>query len=966
MSSPRSGWEQLLHGYPWFAAEGRFPLPAYSEFMPPPRLGLSPYGAVDPVTRPSDDPDGWNVLEIEEEYELRPGMQHLACQVIGALTALRDGALSGHRIAGHQGANLAGNPYWPDELAHVRGLSHERFVLLLPLALSRTQDEKGRVRWTLFGGGSAGPEKAFWKSFSTAHGQEWSEREARSFFSDLLRRAYGERRAEPSQLERVGFRILPSDEFPAPALPAWTRPLLVNDRTLPDHQVRYLLTFRPFSGLPHAVRTRYLDGRLNLLPCPHSLVFWGMPTFQRLARELPLAMQIPLLQVVARHGGPGGIRVPQSGWLHEPHPRLDPSTIERELIVDTYSRINRWDRVHRHEDELSMNPRVDKVTKVLFSTAEEVLGLYDKPMARNCQVWSDDFHLLLDGPHADREELRRAQAKLIEGGLFGYRFLFPAMRVGLHEVYWERPLVSFSTPGDGVQTLFNAPLGCLVALPRNAKNEDPVELWPRLLRRDEYLAALREMDSTHDHYRHQTPLNILSILDARQWTGRPVARSLARHLLRAPKHVSLEDWLGSLPARAHSPAAGERVRERLASLLDSSESTLPASITYERTATRSFEEAWWKDVAFLSGGRYVTTDNADCVLDAATQEKLTRHHRDLEALGDYLIRRHREAIANADMHGRAVCGEVPFQWQTDFDFPLLGGWLANQESKERERDILVVIPGRNRREAIVMADHYDTAYMEDLFEKSRGGSGARLAAAGADDNHSATATLLQAAPIFLELSRAGRLERDIWLLHLTGEEFPADCMGARAFGRMLVEGTLRLRTDGSTPVDLSATRVAGLLVMDMIAHNRDDAQDIFQVSPGRSSASLRLAQHAHTANMCWNAARLEWNKSAERSDKGRGRRSNDGTIPAVAEHPHLHGEVRTVDDPQSSLYNTDGQIFSDLGVPTLLFMENYDINRTGYHDSHDTLENIDLDYGSAVAAIAVETIARLATLSTSL
>ncbi len=41
-------------------------------------------------------------------------------------------------------------------------------------------------------------------------------------------------------------------------------------------------------------------------------------------------------------------------------------------------------------------------------------------------------------------------------------------------------------------------------------------------------------------------------------------------------------------------------------------------------------------------------------------------------------------------------------------------------------------------------------------------------------------------------------------------------------------------------------------------------------------------------------------------------------------------------------------------------MENYDINRTGYHDTHDTMANIDLDYGAAVAAIAIESAARAA------
>jgi hypothetical protein len=41
-------------------------------------------------------------------------------------------------------------------------------------------------------------------------------------------------------------------------------------------------------------------------------------------------------------------------------------------------------------------------------------------------------------------------------------------------------------------------------------------------------------------------------------------------------------------------------------------------------------------------------------------------------------------------------------------------------------------------------------------------------------------------------------------------------------------------------------------------------------------------------------------------------------------------------------------------------MENYDINRQGYHDTHDTMENIDLDYGAALSAICIETVARAA------
>jgi hypothetical protein len=123
-----------------------------------------------------------------------------------------------------------------------------------------------------------------------------------------------------------------------------------------------------------------------------------------------------------------------------------------------------------------------------------------------------------------------------------------------------------------------------------------------------------------------------------------------------------------------------------------------------------------------------------------------------------------------------------------------------------------------------------------------------------------------------------------------------------------------------------------------------------------------LAWHAHVANLLWNVHAAEWNTQPERKRLKPGKRSADGvTIPAPARFRSLHGEVRTVDDPQSSLYNTDGQIFSDTGVPVVLFMENYDINRVGYHDTHDTLELIDLDYGAAFAAICIESVAQVAT-----
>jgi Zn-dependent M28 family amino/carboxypeptidase len=260
-----------------------------------------------------------------------------------------------------------------------------------------------------------------------------------------------------------------------------------------------------------------------------------------------------------------------------------------------------------------------------------------------------------------------------------------------------------------------------------------------------------------------------------------------------------------------------------------------------------------------------------------------------------------------------------------------------------------------------MADHYDTAYMEDIYYKEQGGSGARLASAGADDNLSATAALMRAAPIFCELSQEEKLGCDIWLVHLTGEEFPSDCLGARNLCQQLIEGTLKLRLSKDKEKDLSDVQIQGAFILDMVAHNNDSERDKFQISPGMGKDSVWLAYQAHMANEIWNASTDIWNMRLSRRRRARGKRSSDGKmVPEIALHLQLGGEIRLPRDPKSTLYNTDAQIFSDAGIPVVLFMENYDISRKGYHDSHDTMRNIDLDYGASVVAIALEAVARAA------
>jgi hypothetical protein len=963
---PTSAWEQLLAGWPWFGGAGTYPVQPNSEFMPPVRLVRKPYGTWDPPPYAPGDPWGWPVTEYEETLVLRPGLHSIAHQLMLTLGRLL-GRGEGPGIAEYK---LRNNPYWPTELAAAaEGLRHERLVLLLPLALSITQDDKARLRWTLFGGSEQGPARAFWRGFFTAPGQEVPEEQALGFFRHLLARAYGEPHDRLRDLHAAGFRILPLDEVPyahwrEDPLPSWTeRYHWALGESLAD--VRYLLTFRPFRRLPRPVRRAYISGRLHLLPFPGSLLFWGAPGYGRLLKELPFALQIPLLHGVERAGGVRGMRVPQSGWLEEQGERPVPESHGHGPVRSTYKRTHRNDRVLRSEDEL-VSAQEDKVAHVLFSTAPGDVGLYDKPMARNVQLWTDDFRLLLDGPHASASAIHGAAQDLRLGGVFGYRFQVPAMRVGRHEVYWQRPLAAVCDRDTGDAVLIEgAPLGYLTANPADRPDLGrPVELWPRLQGREPHLANLELFRHLSEQRPLQTVFNVRKILQTWEVLGeKPLPPAFARQLLTFDKRKSLDDFLKTLPRHADDR---DRARMLVATLRDcvaeEADEPLPAALTYEHTATRTFEVAYWDAIKLLSTGGYCNKNNADCVLDPPTQAALSHHHRDLEPLGDYLLDYHANQIAAHGLGGKALVGELPFQWRTDFAYPWMDGWRRNQDGTAYERNLLVVIPGRDRRRAVLMADHYDTMYMEDWYEKKRGGTGARLAAPGADDNCSATAALMLGCPVFLELSRQGRLACDVWLVHLTGEEYPAEGLGTCHLCQSLVEGTLTLRQRDGHLRDLSGVRVQGLYVLDMVAHNRDNDRDVFQIAPGVSRESLWLAQQAHLANRLWNAAVPGWNRSRARKGAKRGRRRRRGTkVPDLALHPRLHGEIRPSYDPRSTLYNTDGQAYSDIGVPVVLFMENYDIDRVGYHDSKDTLANIDLDYGAALAAITIETVVRAAT-----
>jgi hypothetical protein len=149
----------------------------------------------------------------------------------------------------------------------------------------------------------------------------------------------------------------------------------------------------------------------------------------------------------------------------------------------------------------------DRVTHVLFSTQEDDLGLYGKPMARNAHIWTHNGQLLLNGPFATAEEIEKALHRVRQGGLFGYRLQYPAMVVGRHEVYWHRPLVAYNDPHTGQHVvLHDGPPGYLTAYDAASPNPaKPIELWPRLMHRELHMTAVQ----IYDHHHASFPLRAM-------------------------------------------------------------------------------------------------------------------------------------------------------------------------------------------------------------------------------------------------------------------------------------------------------------------------------------------------------------------------------------------------------------------------------------------------------------------------
>jgi hypothetical protein len=353
--------------------------------------------------------------------------------------------------------------------------------------------------------------------------------------------------------------------------------------------------------------------------------------------------------------------------LHHPNAERPTYASAAGHLRNTYKRTHRWQKILRDQDELALVGQEASLVNVLFSTLPDDLGLYGKPMARNVQIWTERAELLLDGPHASPADIKRAMRAVLAGGVFGYRFVFPAMQVGHHEVYWHRPLVAYRTAAGEVAVLPDAPLGYLTAYDADKPRLDrPIELWPRVQRRPALVAALADQDYTSKREVPAQVRNVRKLTHAYALFGeKPLPIDFARRIMGLDREGAGERWLEALPAQVAT-----RIRE----IVEPHPTPLgkpgrpPVSLTYAQTARRSFEVAYWTTIASLAEGTLLNKNTADCVLDEATQGLLPYRERHLEGLGDLLLAYYEKKIAAAKMSGKALAGSVPFRWRTNMDY----------------------------------------------------------------------------------------------------------------------------------------------------------------------------------------------------------------------------------------------------------------------------------------------------------
>ncbi len=316
----------------------------------------------------------------------------------------------------------------------------------------------------------------------------------------------------------------------------------------------------------------------------------------------------------------------------------------------------------------------------------------------------------------------------------------------------------------------------------------------------------------------------------------------------------------------------------------------------------NFHEVYKERVYQLSGGKDLEFPISGKKVKLTKRSSAQPDHQ-LEVMNDYFTEFY-QSLGLEELGVKIV--RQRFKWR--------GIWQSN---------LCIVFPGEEAGKYVVAGDHTDAAFEEDTFAKT----GVRETTDGAADNITASAMLMATAEKLKEMLKKGfKLKKGVILVHLTGEEYPADGIGVMHF----FEDALETRKDLKDVREITA-----FIVPDFIGYHKP-GENIFQLNPADSEKSKLLAAYALDAsrkvipNQKWVGRLVPRNKKA------------------------------------NGIFNTDVVYPERLGVPSLLVNnldysnnENRKANPLNHQDA-DTADNVDFDYAGDVSKVGIETILRAA------
>ena len=678
-----------------------------------------------------------------------------------------------------------------------------RSRIALSLALSRTQDDKGNVRWTLFGAshdGAGAPRSGAASPTATAIGSRASSAGRRGGLRPLERRA---RPRRPGRAAGVRARARCSPD--ARRCPAASRTLV---------------TFRPFAPLPARRAQRVPRGRAaarartrRASSSSSTRATGGSPQRCRAPTQIPLLHLFPRVEdgcthphpavgLARRARGAGGARPARPPprpprRAHAPlaarrraTPRLtdDGDVRPTPVSVALFSTDAGRARPLRQADG-AQRAGLDRATTSCSSTARAPTPLRARARRRHRRR-GRPLRLPLLLP-ADARGAARAVLAPAAG-----RAGRPARSAGTG--YGRRarsPATSLAEPSTAGRPARRS--GSRRACSRGPAHGEAARLHPRD----------RGPAPPHDRAQRAQAARVRRAARRAPCPRRSRARSSTRpRRRRSPPGC---DGLADAVRGGAIGGAGRSRARRGASTVGARPPADATALTFADTRDARVRGAALAHDRRARRGRVPAEGERRRRARQRREDRRRRPRappaspssharRDLDALGDHLHDRYRALIEAHGMTGARARRRPRVPLGDRLRVPLVG--RLGQEPDRRgaaSATSCCVIPGHDRGEAVIMADHYDTAYMEDVL---RDGARRRRAARRrrrrrrqplGDDRAAARRRRSSC-----RCARAGKLARDVWLVHLTGEEFPADCLGARALAQALVERRLALRRRG--------------------------------------------------------------------------------------------------------------------------------------------------------------------------